>query len=484
MKITINNFGPIQSFSFDLKEDFVLIVGENNIGKSYAISMVYIVLKSLLNTRPPIYFFDDSGAPRLGRMERLESWLKDFETRFSDPTSSIEDAPITEDFEKHLIELFENTFLPNLQESLYGTFSDGSNLNSRYVSEPVKISIVGKNFELCLSIFEGKLQIEKINLGSSEYVVRKVRTNRTILRTNKTTVIYYPTDNPSHFEKNYGDVLLNDYWSFIQEVSDCLLDIHYLPASRSGLYQALSAFGQIVAELAKNRTMLSKKIELPGISEPLSDYFLKLSEIQPAPSSKIAQSYLEIANLIEKEVLKGTVEFDSKSKKIMFNQVGIGLKLDLSATSSMVSEISPIASYIKYVLPRADLIRRRRHGQDDNFDRKQILFIEEPEAHLHPSIQVALMKVLAALVAKTKTKVVMTSHSNYIFNKISNLIIEKTIDREKFRAVLFRATKSGSVTQELVVTEDGIVDENFVDIGESIYQERLDLLNQPDVAKQ
>ncbi|WP_180818266.1 hypothetical protein, partial [Vibrio parahaemolyticus] len=56
--------------------------------------------------------------------------------------------------------------------------------------------------------------------------------------------------------------------------------VHYLPASRSGLYQALSAFGQIIAELSKNRSFLSKKIELPGISEPVSDYFIRLSDIR------------------------------------------------------------------------------------------------------------------------------------------------------------------------------------------------------------
>lgn len=37
MKISCHNFGPLREFSIDLDADFVLIVGENNIGKSYAI---------------------------------------------------------------------------------------------------------------------------------------------------------------------------------------------------------------------------------------------------------------------------------------------------------------------------------------------------------------------------------------------------------------------------------------------------------------
>lgn len=36
--------------------------------------------------------------------------------------------------------------------------------------------------------------------------------------------------------------------------------IHYLPASRSGLYQALSAFSQIFAELSRSRGFLKKRL--------------------------------------------------------------------------------------------------------------------------------------------------------------------------------------------------------------------------------
>lgn len=57
-----------------------------------------------------------------------------------------------------------------------------------------------------------------------------------------------------------------------------------LPYASFGLYQALSAFGQIIAELSKRRTFLSQRIELPAISEPL-DYFLKLNEIKLADAA-------------------------------------------------------------------------------------------------------------------------------------------------------------------------------------------------------
>lgn len=49
MQIVLQSFGPIKTFTFDLAKDFHLIVGENNVGKSYAMTMVYLILKTLLS---------------------------------------------------------------------------------------------------------------------------------------------------------------------------------------------------------------------------------------------------------------------------------------------------------------------------------------------------------------------------------------------------------------------------------------------------
>ena len=47
MLIELQNFGPIKSFQFDTSKDIHAIFGKNNIGKSYAISAVYLILKNL-----------------------------------------------------------------------------------------------------------------------------------------------------------------------------------------------------------------------------------------------------------------------------------------------------------------------------------------------------------------------------------------------------------------------------------------------------
>jgi AAA15 family ATPase/GTPase len=51
MLLKIRNFGPIQNCDIDLSKNITLIVGQNNIGKSYAISLVYVLLK-VMSRRP------------------------------------------------------------------------------------------------------------------------------------------------------------------------------------------------------------------------------------------------------------------------------------------------------------------------------------------------------------------------------------------------------------------------------------------------
>ncbi|ELY6255211.1 AAA family ATPase, partial [Cronobacter sakazakii] len=46
MKITLRNFGPIREFSIDLDKDFHFLIGQNSIGKSYAITAIYLIVKS------------------------------------------------------------------------------------------------------------------------------------------------------------------------------------------------------------------------------------------------------------------------------------------------------------------------------------------------------------------------------------------------------------------------------------------------------
>ena len=49
MKIKIVNFGPIKEFEFDLSKKLIVTYGDNNIGKSYAMQVVYLLFKKIID---------------------------------------------------------------------------------------------------------------------------------------------------------------------------------------------------------------------------------------------------------------------------------------------------------------------------------------------------------------------------------------------------------------------------------------------------
>jgi predicted ATPase len=469
MLITIENFGAIKYFQFDTEKDLYLIFGKNSVGKSYAISLVYLILKNM--AEPKIVFsmynfFEETINSDIRKL------LKKFEE------NNIKESDISSYVEKNLILYFNNHLVKSLNDSLISTFGEISNLQNQFTNEKLKITIKRSGFSLDVDLTivlclrespEKMIEIETVNCYCNKhfFIMEATYCNdwealKLLELLERSYILFYSKeDDNAVFLKSYHDTLVQLVSGFFEESQQIIRKVYYLPASRSGLYQALSAFGQIMAELVKNRRFISKPIVLPAISEPVADYFLYLSDINL--SRKSDNGFIDYVNEIEQEILKGVVEFDSESKKILFIPNKSYLKLDLSVTSSMVSEISPIVSYLKYIL-HPDIS-------------KPIIFIEEPEAHLHPETQVKLMAVFARLAKDNKIKLVMTSHSNYIFNKASNLVMDNKIDKEKFAAVLFESTPEGSIARILETDEYGIEDENFIDTAESIYEEKLELIN-------
>ncbi len=475
MRLRIHSFGPIDEASLDLNRDFILIVGQNNIGKSYAISLMYALVKSFSRFRRlPYFYYDDEveGRPT-AEIRKLAANVSE-----SLSADGLHDKDITEAVTDSWRSMISSTMILALQQTLNGTFSDVSNLQNRTSQKPLSIVLDDERFSIEIGVDGAQLAVRRCEVKGRSFLARRVKQNRSIKHGDPYTVLYLPDGNPKHFELSALSLLRGLSSQLVESVCGRIADLHYLPASRSGLYQSLSAFGQIVAELSKSRTALRQKIELPGISEPLSDYYLKLSDIRAMPADKSAEAFHQAAAAIEAEILHGTVEFESKTRRLLFRPTGVDLSLDLSATSSMVSEISPIASYLKYVLPRslANFQRMRQYGAEDEL--AQLLILEEPEAHLHPEIQVKLVEILAALVRSSNTKIVITSHSNYIFNKCSNLIIGEKIDRSRFEAILFQSGQSGSRTTELDVNRFGISDENFGATGEDLFEERRRLISE------
>ena len=95
-----------------------------------------------------------------------------------------------------------------------------------------------------------------------------------------------------------------------------------------------------------------------------------------------------------------------------------GRNIPFSALSSGQQELLPLLYGLRYSM----LYSRGR-------DRGHLLYVEEPEAHLFPTAQTALVEMFAQMTSRVKsknnentTRIILTTHSPYVLAKINNLI--------------------------------------------------------------
>jgi len=457
VKVIIENFGPIQHCEIDLEKDLHLIYGKNSVGKSYAASCVYNLLKNLMNG------YQLNGNEWSCR-ERYRQSRKAFEqkvARFQQERTDADDVHV--DVSAEVIEnsksLFEYLFLENIRNSFINTYAAIANLQNRYSNQPFLLKLIIGMYGITLrSHRDDFLEITDFEIDSTIELIN----------IESTGLYYFENEEVEGFQYevlfDQRHLLLNGIYDagvmiihdIMTKLTACVEHIYFLPASRSGLYQGLNAMSPLIAELSKFRSAIKTKIELPALSEPVADYFLHLSTVEVG---RDVTPFAAIIEQIEHTVLHGVVRVEPQTKKLMFHPDQTDLNLELTGASSMVAELAPIVAYLKHIVRKTPCL----------------LFLEEPEAHLHPEAQVALMALFVEL-ARNGVKLCITSHSNYMFNKLGNLLLQKKADPEKTAVYHLVMTEQGSVvSDDMRVDADGIDDQNFSVVSEQLYNERMAL---------
>ncbi|OQY05682.1 MAG: hypothetical protein B6I20_00655 [Bacteroidetes bacterium 4572_117] len=483
MKIEIENLGPIKQFEFDIEKDFHIIYGENNIGKSYAINTIYILLKYLvvepINLSKLIsrHLLDQEKLPEIEDLNDIvNAKLTDEKYR---------EFTITKKCEEILKKGIEAEYVTSISKSFKNSFSSFYNMRNKLSNKQLVLKILLRNFNLIIKLSKNnELYLDELQL-KKRITVRFIDTNRNVKIEEDKIILYIKKSEfgLENFQKEILFVVHHEMENSIRSLKNSISDIYFFPASRSGLYQAMNIFSSVFAELSKVRHIVNSQISIPALSEPVSDYFLKLSTIKINTTS---DKYAKIAKEMEKNLLNGEVVFNKETKKIEYVEKKTKLRLDLSETSSMVSEISPIVAYLKYVINEIqikddssdayNLIWGSEEGLEYN-NSKKLIFIEEPEAHLHPKIQIKLIEYFSKLI-NNNIKIVLTTHSDFISNKLTNLILSEDLSFEKISSCHLIMTKEGSIDKgDMQATQEGIDDYNFLGVSEELYEERMKLSN-------
>lgn len=472
MIVEIKKFGPIESFTFDLNKDLHFIIGENGVGKSYACYCLYCVLKhfKLMNlVIYPNYIIDSF----IGVDAKIENALEQLKN-----TPEVEVNDIFSDIIKQTLEVF---FLPEFRNSILNTFLSVKDLKNKHSTESsFLISIHSSSFELSIGVNDvDEIVIKNCSLNVCLKMMKKE---------NSIDGAMFSID-----DRLYPDFNKDNLYGKIAELSTFLLnykisnnnvkEVIFLPSSRSGLYQALNSFAPILAELAKRRFLFkTQKIDLPQLSEPLSDYFLDISAIN---KNHVNADLQLIVDKLEKRIIRGKFDYDETSNRIHYKPDNLDLTLDLQQASSMIGELSTVVLTLKHIvnykasreLPAFGLSALETLSAINGKNkRKTLLFIEEPETHLHPDAQINLMEIFTELV-EHNIILILTSHSDYMFNKLNNMILDHKVDPKRIGIYHMINTPKGSIVNpEVQATEDGMIDTNFAKSAEALFEERMEIL--------
>jgi len=145
-----------------------------------------------------------------------------------------------------------------------------------------------------------------------------------------------------------------------------------------------------------------------GLSPLAFDFLRKLlvADIETRDKSSHAREIIEISEQIENEIMGGFLSIHKSDSMdapdIRYVPKGWDQTLNLYNVSSTVAQLAPLVFHLRHSVEVGD-----------------VLIIEEPESHLHPSAQVTLTRHLIALV-NAGVRVIITTHSEWIMEALAN----------------------------------------------------------------
>ena len=203
---------------------------------------------------------------------------------------------------------------------------------------------------------------------------------------------------------------------------------------------------------------------------------------------KMSSEFLEKRMVFMNELFGGEIRYEGDSEYVESKD---GRKIPFSSLSSGQQELLPMWSIMDY-FNEIDAMRFASSPKATRRSR-ELVYIEEPEAHLFPSAQSLLMEFLiGSVVSERRRSLIITTHSPYIMSKLNVFLKAGQLSRRRKRnqdinEIVRRecwlnetqlsawAIEDGELKN--LIDDDGLIDGTYLDgISEKISNEFSDLL--------
>ncbi|MCY4436212.1 MAG: AAA family ATPase [Chloroflexi bacterium] len=530
LEIEVTDFGPIARAKLDLRP-LTVFVGPSNTGKSYLATLIYALHRffggyanspnlspKALTFYPLLPFHRVLSGVWMKAMSATErdtliDWVKPLlvharEEEFADDfRASVPDAvavlfrPLLRDvsdlddyLEREIARCFGIESLARLVR--HGSRDGARVVLKRYVAEPPRpvepftheFTIRSRKSIFTASIPDATpLQIER-NDGEPWYQEK--------LRLMDSHISLY-SDLEGSSRESVASVIRDDVADVVGTCTVSPLNrvAHYLPADRAGVMHAHRAVMTSLIRQAPHGGP-HRSETAPTLSGVLADFLEQLVAFGDSPREERSAAFLEevaglsislqracdenrfLAATLEAEILKGTVHHRQSITGypvFSYQPQGRREEVPLLNASSMVSELAPVVLYLRYLVYPGD-----------------VLIIEEPEAHLHPAMQRAFTRQLAAAV-RAGVRVMITTHSDYVLEELANLVrmselpetrreglmgADVALNPDEVGVWLFEPKKrpKGSVVKEIPLDADvGLYSAGYGDVTEALYNTSVEI---------
>jgi predicted ATP-dependent endonuclease of OLD family len=420
MKITVRNLGVIEEAAVDLKP-LTVFVGPNNQGKTWLAYLYASIFGS------PGFFaylsaykdgmFSDAFTP-LGNIMK----------------QAIEDGSATInliDFADSYIEKYFNNiasvikqWMPDIMSTCEVSF-DGLDINLELgkIKEKILNRVLKSQLKIEIPIQTPLITIRKKNGEKKLYVyTTKYESSEDTTEQNENIFDTLPIDDIRDLLiQNTLDIVHRSLFNQVRVLPTERTTFINLPfsSSKRGTLSKISIQTMTEQSIEPSETYTARKrlIGPVGTFISMMEECFELSTLHinrrktSAKNNPQIRAYVQIADLLEKLILGGRIEISQQEnlmeedhiKELLFQPTEHN-KLEIAIASSMVKELSPLVLYLRYLAKPNEL-----------------LIIDEPEMNLHPEAQVKMIELLAML-SNAGLNILITTHSPYVVDHLTNLI--------------------------------------------------------------